>query len=157
MISQSQLYRLNYQPEALEEILEKVPADLSEKKILVGKWSIQENLGHLLRYQEMSLIRFKRILNEQEPLLDRYIAEEDEQFNTVLNQSSKKIFIQLKEGRQPFTAYLLSLIKEDLSRRGIHPVLGKMALSEWIEFFLLHESHHMMTIFKLAHSHSTIS
>src|SRR5664279_2473630 len=148
MISQSQLYRLNYQPEALEEILEKVPADLREKKILVGKWSIQENLGHLLRYQEMSLIRFKRILNEQEPLLDRYIAEEDEQFNTVLNQSSKKIFIQLKEGRQPFTAYLLSLIKEDLSRRGIHPVLGKMALSEWIEFFLLHESHHMMTIFK---------
>jgi|SRR5450432_335500 uncharacterized damage-inducible protein DinB len=152
MISQSQLYRLNYQPEALEQILEKVPVDRMEKKILAGKWSIQENLGHLLRYQEMSQIRFKRILNEQEPLLDRYIAEEDEEFKTVLNQSSKEILFHLKEDRQLFTAHLLSLTKEHLSRRGIHPVLGTMVLSEWIEFFLLHESHHMMTIFRLAHS-----
>src|SRR3977135_3123745 len=107
MISQSQLYRLKYQPEALEKIIETVPVDIMEKKIHTGKWSIQENLGHLLRYQDMSQIRFERIINEQVPLLDRYIAEQDEEFSDVLNQSSKAILFQLKERRQLFTAHLL--------------------------------------------------
>ena len=54
-----------------------------------------------------------------------------------------------------FNAILKSLEDDQLARTGRHPVLGKLTLSEWIEFFLLHEAHHIMTIFQLAHSAAT--
>jgi uncharacterized damage-inducible protein DinB len=152
MISNSQLCRLNYQLDALEQILEKIPPQQLTRQIQSGKWSIQENLGHLLRYQEVSTIRFNTILKEQEPQIARYVAEEDEQYKSVLIQSSNELMLHIKEGRQLFISHLLSLTKDQLSRTGIHPVLGSMALAEWIEFFLLHEAHHIMTIFKLAHT-----
>jgi hypothetical protein len=42
-----------------------------------------------------------------------------------------------------------SLSDGDLARIGVHANLGPLALSDWIEFFLVHEAHHLYTIFKL--------
>ena len=36
-----------------------------------------------------------------------------------------------------------SLDAEDLARSGVHPSLGALAIPDWIEFFLLHEAHHL--------------
>jgi hypothetical protein len=38
----------------------------------------------------------------------------------------------------------------DLDKTGHHPVFGEMNLIQWLNFFLLHEAHHLFTIFKLA-------
>ena len=32
---------------------------------------------------------------------------------------------------------------------GHHPKYGALTLVEWTEFFLLHEAHHLFTLFKL--------
>ena len=37
-----------------------------------------------------------------------------------------------------------------LARTGVHPTLGEMALPLWIEFFLLHEAHHLYVVMKRA-------
>jgi len=42
-----------------------------------------------------------------------------------------------------------SLSEPDLARIGVHAALGPLALSEWLEFFLVHEAHHLYQIFKL--------
>jgi uncharacterized damage-inducible protein DinB len=152
MISSFQLSRLYDQPEALEQILSKVPAELLEKQIRTGKWSIKENIAHLVRYQIESIDRFNRILTDEEPSLKRYIAEEDEEFPLTVSLPLNTLRMQLKEDRKQFHAILKSLTDDQLSRTGRHPVLGMLTLSEWIEFFLLHEAHHMMTIFQLAHA-----
>ena len=151
MISDFQLSRLYHQPEGLEQILSKVPAELMEKEIRLGKWSIKENIAHLARYQKESVDRVNRILKEKEPSLKRYIAEEDEKFPPTVSLPMDSLLIQLKEDREQFHAILKTLTDDQLSRTGRHPVLGMLTLSEWIEFFLLHEAHHMMTIFQLAH------
>ncbi|MGH7237346.1 MAG: DinB family protein, partial [Candidatus Saccharimonadales bacterium] len=41
---------------------------------------------------------------------------------------------------------------DKLERMGIHPKYGKLTVLDWTEFFLLHEAHHLYTIFQLAHS-----
>ena len=151
MISDFQLSRLYHQPEGLEQMLSKVPAELMEKEIRPGKWSIKENIAHLVRYQKESIDRVNRILTEKEPSLKRYIAEEDAKFPPTVSLPMDSLLIQLKEDREQYHAILKSLTDDQLSRTGRHPVLGMLTLSEWIEFFLLHEAHHMMTIFQLAH------
>jgi len=151
MLSSSYLSRLYYQPEALDQIISKIQPEILEKQIQPGKWSIKENLAHLVRYQKESMHRIKLILKEKEPLLKRYIAEDDDEFPIVLSLPFNILLLHLKEDRKQFHALLISLTDDQLSRTGTHPVLGSLTLLEWVEFFLLHEAHHMMTIFKLAH------
>jgi hypothetical protein len=45
--------------------------------------------------------------------------------------------------------YSQSFNEASLLRIGRHPVFGDLAIPAWIEFFLLHEAHHLFTIFKL--------
>lgn len=151
MISSFQLSRLYDQPEALEQILSKVPVDLLEKQVRTGKWSIKENIAHLVRYQKESIDRINRILTEEEPSLKRYVAEEDEAFPDTVALPLNTLLLKMKEDRKQLHTILKSLTDDQFSRTGRHPVLGMLTLSEWIEFFLLHEAHHMMTIFQLAH------
>ncbi len=153
MLSSSHLSRLQSQPEDLDQILSKIQPDILEKQIQSGKWSIKENIAHLVRYQKESIVRIHLILREQEPLLKRYVAEDDNEFPVILSLPCNALLIHLREDRKQFHALLISLSDEQLSRKGTHPVLGSLTLSEWIEFFLLHEAHHMMTIFKLAHTY----
>jgi hypothetical protein len=39
-----------------------------------------------------------------------------------------------------------SLSDQELGRAGTHPVLGALAIPEWLEFFLLHEAHHLYVV-----------
>jgi hypothetical protein len=32
-----------------------------------------------------------------------------------------------------------------LSRKGFHPSFGALTIPQWLEFFLLHEAHHLYT------------
>ena len=152
MLSSSHLSRLNSQPEDLIRIISNIQPDILEKEIQPGKWSVKANVAHLVRYQQESILRVQRILKEQQPLLKRYVAEEDEEFPSILSLPADVLIKHLKEDRKQFHGLLNSLTNEQFARTGTHPVLGNLTLTDWIEFFLLHEAHHMMTIFKLAYT-----
>lgn len=49
-------------------------------------------------------------------------------------------------------ARLQSLSDEDFERTGVHPKFGAMSLSLWLEFFLVHESHHLYVVLQLVRS-----
>ena|SRR5579864_8167347 len=152
MLSSSHLSRLNAQPEDLIQILSNIQPDMLEKEIQPGKWSIKANVAHLVRYQQETIQRVHSILKQWGPNIKRYVAEDDEEFPAVLSLPTDALVMHMKEERMQLHDLLNSLTDEQLTRTGIHPVLGSLTLTEWIEFFLLHESHHMMTIFKLAHT-----
>ena len=52
--------------------------------------------------------------------------------------------------RKEIAAGMLSFPEVDLAKTGIHPAFGQMTLLQWLNFFLLHEAHHLFAIFKLA-------
>jgi hypothetical protein len=50
------------------------------------------------------------------------------------------------------TASLQSYTETDLQKKGTHSTFGEMNLLNWINFFLLHEAHHLFNIFKIGAS-----
>jgi hypothetical protein len=51
--------------------------------------------------------------------------------------------------RAKLMARLRSLTAEDFERTGVHPRFGEMSLSLWLEFFLVHEAHHLYAVLQL--------
>ncbi len=52
--------------------------------------------------------------------------------------------------RKEIASGMLTLADTDFTKKAIHPALGAMTLLQWINFFLLHEAHHLFTILKLS-------
>ncbi len=84
------------------------------------------------------------------PGFDVYSAEGDPLFHEHVVKSSREIIQELLGIRKEISSGMLSFNEIDLAKTGIHPVYGSMNMIQWLNFFLLHEAHHLFTIFKLA-------
>jgi hypothetical protein len=142
--------RLQYQHKSLLDLIDGLTDEQIRRQIIPGKWSIFENIVHLTTYQHVFCTRLKKILLEHNPSFPRYTAEADPMFHDNCSLSSREIMQNFITTRKEMSAGILSLPIEDLVKTGEHPLFGKMDVTKWLHFFLLHESHHLFTIFKLA-------
>ena len=115
-----------------------------------GKWSAHENLAHLARHHEVFLERLRRILDEDRPDLGRYRAEEDPCWPAWTAVPTREVLARLTALRAEIIRFVGRLSPEQLARVGVHPKLGPMTIPDWLEFFLLHEAHHLYVIAGLA-------
>jgi uncharacterized damage-inducible protein DinB len=114
-----------------------------------GKWSALENLAHLGRYQEIFLDRVNRMLAETAPVFERYRAENDPEWQAWRDRPYKAVAADLALRREMLVAKLKPLSDSDFERTGVHPKFGEMPLALWLEFFLVHEGHHLYTVLHL--------
>ena len=142
--------RLHYQHKVLVEILDGLSDEQIRRQLNPGKWSIFENVVHLQTFQHKFISRVKQILKNEEPVFDRYTGEGDPLFLDNCHKSTREIMQDLLTTRKEMTAEIVSFKETDFDKRGTHIVYGKMNLHQWLNFFLLHEAHHLFTIFKLA-------
>jgi uncharacterized damage-inducible protein DinB len=142
--------RLQYQHKSLLDLIEDLTDEQIRRQVLVGKWSIFENIVHLQTYQHLFIDRVKQMLEKDNPSFSRYIAEADPLFHDNCGKSSREIMQDLLTTRKEITAGILSFKEENYRKTAEHPAFGKMNLLIWLNFFLLHEAHHLFTIFKLA-------
>jgi uncharacterized damage-inducible protein DinB len=142
--------RLQYQHKSLLDLIDDLTDEQIRRQIITGKWSIFENIVHLATYQHIFIIRVKLILDEENPSFPRYTAETDPLFHDNCSKSSREIMQDLLTTRKEMAAGIVSFKETDLAKTGQHPVFGQMNLIQWLNFFLLHEAHHLFTIFKLA-------
>jgi uncharacterized damage-inducible protein DinB len=142
--------RLQYQHKSLIEIIDGLSDEQIRRAINPGKWSIFESIVHLGTYQHIFIYRVKQILENTIPSFDRYNAEADPQFADNCCKSTREVMQDLLTTRKEMAAGVLSFTENDLVKSGIHPLFGKMNLVQWLNFFLLHEAHHLFTIFKMA-------
>ncbi|RYG53098.1 MAG: DinB family protein [Chitinophagaceae bacterium] len=142
--------RLQYQHKSLLDILDGLSDEQIRRNIQAGKWSIFENIVHLQTYQHTFIARVKRILDEESPAFPAYTAEADPVFHDNVAKSSREIMQDLLSVRKELCNGILSFKESDFIKNGLHPKFGKMNLMQWLNFFLLHEAHHLFTIFKLA-------
>ena len=142
--------RMQYQHKSLVDIIEGLTDEQVRRPIIPGKWSIYENIVHLQTYQHIFIERINQMLEENNPRFERYTAEGDPVFLENLTKSSREVMQDLLMTRKEMTAKILTLPPAVLSKSGIHPAYGQMNLVQWMHFFLLHEAHHLFTIFKLA-------
>jgi uncharacterized damage-inducible protein DinB len=142
--------RLQYQHKSLLDIIDELSDEQIRMTVNPGKWSIFENIVHLQTYQNSAISRIRRILDEENPVFERYIPDDDPLFHENCKKSTREIMQDLLSTRKDMSASILNFTEADLMKVGFHPVYGKMNLPQWLNFFLLHESHHLFTIFKMA-------
>ena len=117
--------------------------------VVPGKWSAHQQIAHLARYHQIFLQRIERILTEQAPEFPRYRAEEDPEWPAWSGLPTPQLLVRISSMRAKLMARLRSLTAEDFERSGVHPKFGSMSLSLWLEFFLVHEAHHLYGILQL--------
>jgi uncharacterized damage-inducible protein DinB len=149
-LSPSSSARLATQLECLPALLEGVSLEAVLRRTRSGKWSVHENLAHLARHHAVVLERVRRVLVEDRPALDRYAAEADPEWPAWAALSTDEVLTRLWALRRELAALIGGLSDAQLERTAFHPSFGEMPLSLWIEFFLLHEAHHLYVVMKRA-------
>ena len=146
MLTQSTLLRLETQLEVLPLLLSGATSEAIMARPVSGQWSARENLAHLARHHDVFLERLQRILSESAPQLGRYRAEEDSVWLEWSSLSLEEVLLRLKALRGEIVNIARGLSPAEASRVGIHPLFGEMSLALWVEFFLLHEAHHLYVV-----------
>lgn len=153
MLPETTAVRLRTQLDVLPIILATgdggIDAAAMERRPAPGKWSAREQLAHLARHHEVTVDRLRHILAEPEPALPRYRAEDDPEWPRWAALPLGAITGRLAALRAELVAAVAAIPPGDLARRGVHPVLGAMPIPLWLEFFLLHEAHHLMVVMQL--------
>lgn len=148
-LNASLIARLNSQHQTIWSLLQGLKPSEIQERINPEKWSIHEHIAHLGRYQEVFFERIQLIRQGDTPSFARYSAEMDIEFPAWQNSALLDILDQIKILRKEIYQLSINLTEDELINIGIHPKYGLMNLSHWIEFFLLHEAHHLLSIFGL--------
>jgi uncharacterized damage-inducible protein DinB len=142
--------RLAHQLDSLELVVDGIPSATLKARPPSGKWSAHENLAHLVQHHRATMTRIRRILVEHRPQLPSYKADDDPEWPKVNAAETADILKQLKSCRAELRELVEGLSSEQLARTGFHPAFGEMNIEQWLQFFLLHEAHHLYVAFSRA-------
>lgn len=148
-LSPSVTTRLKHQHESIAELAKGLTEEQLKQEINPGKWSAFENIVHLVTYQYTFFARMQLIEKAGNPVFERYTADNDPLFHTYKSKSLAALLEDLHTQRFLINNHLLQLNETKLRCEGIHPVYGRFSLAQWTDFFLLHEAHHLFSIFML--------
>ena len=151
-LSASVCSRLQHQHETIYELIRGFSEEQLRQRLQPEKWSAFEQLAHLVSYQPVFMQRLQIIHQENEPSFNRYVADNDPAFIACCKRSLQHLLNDLSAERSVITNYLMTLTEPAAGRIGHHPKYGSLTISAWTEFFLLHEAHHLFSIFMLTRS-----
>jgi len=140
------LLRLKSQLDCLPLVVSGTGEDALERKPAPDKWSARQNLAHLARYHDIFLDRLERIVGEDRPAIERYSAERDAEWPHWNALPASEVLRRLHALRAELIDSVNQLSDAELARTGTHSRFGEMTLAQWLEFFLLHEAHHLFAV-----------
>jgi hypothetical protein len=151
-LSESILTRLQYQHKTIDELIDGLSEGQLTTRVNPDKWSAFENIVHLSAYQPTFIQRINLILNENEPLFERYVADNDPVFHEYQKKSLTELLEIISSDRVTILDLVKKLNEEQVKRTGRHKAYGLITLTRWFDVFLLHEAHHLWTIFQLTYA-----
>lgn len=146
------LNRFCNQYKIIQHYIGDLPSQAIHSRLIHDKLSIHETIAYLCRYQYIFMGRLKAIIKEINPFFEVYKPENDPEYQFTLARSTGALLHEIYRVRDDMKLMLKTISPEGYSRMGTHAVLGRMNICQWLEFFLLHESKHFYTIFKLSGS-----
>lgn len=141
--------RLRHQHESLPEIIGDLTETALKQRINPDKWSAFEHIAHLAAYQPNFISRLEKMATAPSPSFERYVAEKDPQFPAYLDKSLADLLELISAQAAQINAILAHTNEAGLLRTGLHPKYGLLTVTKWTEFYLLHEAHHLFSIFML--------
>lgn len=143
--------RLRVQHLTLGEIIEPVSQQQLQAEVRPGKWTAFENAAHIAAFHDVYTKRIERMLREEAPAFEPYVWQKDDVFTTFKSMSKEALLERYVQDRNSLIALVDAIPEEDMQRTGIHGVYGQFSIAQWLEMFVLHEAHHLFTIFQLIH------
>lgn len=129
--------------------LDDFPAESLGTHPIPGKWSAREIVHHLGDSETTSAIRIRKLLVEDEPLIQGY---DQDQFATRLRYNERDMAPALEAFRcaRETTMQLLPLLSEDdWQRSGTHTESGRYTLEDWLRIYAAHAHGHAAQIRRL--------
>jgi len=129
--------------------LDNFPAESLGAHPIPGKWSAREIVHHLGDSETTSAIRIRKLLVEDEPLIQGY---DQDQFATRLHYNDRDMAPALEAFRcaRETTMQLLPLLSEDdWQRSGTHTESGRYTLEDWLRIYAAHAHGHAAQIRRL--------
>jgi uncharacterized damage-inducible protein DinB len=134
------------------EVMQKLkgfPADSLTAHPIQGKWSAAEILHHLADSETTSGLRLRRLLVEENPLIQGY---DQEAFAARLNYNNRDVAPALEAFRsaRATTSQLFdSMTDEDWRREGTHSESGSYTAEDWLAIYAVHAHNHASQIGRL--------
>ena len=146
MIKRSTLLRLETQLDALDTILAGATPEAMGRRPPSGAWSAHEHVAHLARHHAIFLDRLRQIAADELPRFERYRAEDDPEWPAMASLPTDVAIVRLRALRANIVQWVSGLSAAQTMRVGVHPLFGAQSVAEMIEFFLVHEGHHLYMI-----------
>jgi len=142
----SVIRRLGDTPGRLEEIIQSVSGDALHVKI-DGRWSVKENIGHLIDLEPLWVGRLDDILNGETYLRTADLQNrKTDQANH--NASGLRSLLQgFRAARNNTVHRLLQLTEKEIYSAALHPRLKTpMRMMDHFYFVAEHDDHHLVAI-----------
>lgn len=111
------------------------------------KWSIQENIGHLLTLEPLWSGRLEDLLSGAEKLRAADLSNGATALADYNSQSVEGIVKEFSFARQKYVDQLEKLVDSDLAKSALHPRLNKpMTIIDMTFFVAEHDDHHLACI-----------
>ena len=147
------LAELSANPDKISKLVSTLPEEILSKRV-DDKWSIKENVGHLIDLEELHSGRIDDFITGKEKLRP---ADLNNKKTDEANHNSKNIselLMELKNVRENFVKRLKELDEKVLSQSSIHPRLNQpMRPIDMAQFVLEHDKHHIETIKEIIATH----
>jgi len=140
-------YRAGY--DEVSDALKNFPSEFLRAHPIPGKWSACEIVHHLADSESTSAIRIRRLLVEQQPVIQGY---DQDQFAVHLKYNERDMAPALDAFRaaRATTAQLLALMsEEDWHREGEHTESGRYTAEDWLKVYAEHAHNHAEQIRRL--------
>ena len=148
----SLLERLRGTPARLEERARSLPAE-SLTRAHEGRWSIQENIGHLVDLEPLWIRRAEQLFANEAELAATDLANRRTHEAGHNTRAVEDLLAEFRHLRAQFVELLRAADAVVLSRTALHPRLRTpMRLIDLAVFVADHDDHHLATITELADS-----
>jgi hypothetical protein len=140
-------YKAGY--EEVRRSLEGMTEEEMSQHPLPGKWSAREIVQHLADSEMNSAIRIRKLLTEDEPLIQGY---DQDIWTARLRYNERPLAPALEAfgGARSTTGQLLdSMTEEDWARSGTHTESGRYTAEDWLRIYAAHAHNHAAQIRRL--------
>jgi len=152
----SVLKKLRETPENIAQLVSPLQEEVLTKRI-ENRWSIKENIGHLIDLEELHDGRIDDFIAGKEILRS---ADLNNRKTDEANHNNKKIgdlLSQLKMVRENFVKRMKHLDVQILSSTSKHPRLNQpMRPIDMAQFVLEHDEHHIESIKEIIEKYSSL-
>jgi hypothetical protein len=134
-------------PVVLRNLVEALPGGAIAWHPRAGEWCIKEVVGHLLEEDKRDFVgRIRLILEQDEPRLMVNDQEEVARTRRDCDRILNELLDEFRTVRDASVSFVSTLKAVDLSRGGVHPIIGHVEVTNVLHEWIYHDLNHLTQI-----------